>query len=190
MMMIMRGWFAWHFPIMLLQSQKEVRDCAFFTKRELKILSGSGDFSAIYDDALLWGFWQCWAMMICGDRKPLDKWWPPSIQSHSCEILVSPQTIINTINISTKKSSPAKLLSFHCLDVRLKTQEYSCNTHYLRGAKQNLAYSVHQSLPAINILSSLYHNHVRVQTCERRSWRPPSLVRWVPPSWVPPPSSF
>ena len=87
-----------------------------------------------------------------------------------------------------KKSSPTKLLSFHCLDVRLKTQEYSCNTHYLRGAKQNLAYSVHQSLPAINILSSLYHNHVRVQTCERRSWQPPSLVRWVPPSWVPPPS--
>ena len=100
--------------------------------------------------------------MICGDRKPLDKWWPPSIQSHSCEILVSPQTIINTINISTKKSSPTKLLSFHCLDVRLKTQEYSCNTHYLRGANQNLAYSVHQSLPAINILSSLYHNHVIV----------------------------
>ena len=33
--------------------KEEVRDSAFFTKRELKILSGSGDFSAIYDDALL-----------------------------------------------------------------------------------------------------------------------------------------
>ena len=126
MMMIMRGWFAWHFPIMLQQSQKRSkRQCIFYVHE-------TGEVAVV--------IFRQYMMMRCSEVfDNVGRWWSvvtenlwingglPQSSLIAVKYWLAPKLSSTPSTSQQKKSSPIKLLSFHCLALQLKLLAQKCS---------------------------------------------------------------